>query len=542
MGGNSVEQENTNFSSKISEKIWGHRFTENQRGPEYTLEFLNILVGTNFSFEEKYYQRRKMVEFRKFVYEGIKEGAAGHTAEFEDTKKNAIKERLGINEKQLIDLQMFFRNLTVPLLNTDGKTADRSWFAQMLYPLNESLLFSEIRVNRDKGRKKDPSINFERNFFARGGELYYLMIFYGTLENSELRIRIEKNLEKLLTVPSGLSNIITQINETFEEYGSAYKESAAPLFEAAKFEEPFIGKKINEYPVLPSIDLDLYKEFAFELDSLLKINIDVYEMFGILTSLITFQLHRYMIYQAEKIKKETTFYFIDCLEGKNKPIKFLAQESYRNHEYIISEAYNQFVQKRLENVFPDKEAKGKLMQWRTKGIDEKPQYNSFFKDLMVEDYKKTKKERLVEALETHDIDIAIEMLKLRLNNLYMEDLSDTQLPIMKILARDGHFAITGRGIKPRYVLQDSILSALVFTILDGESSMAYDDFLNILYKKFNIVIGEHAAKESGIYAKEGINLTHLRNNEKKMRLNLKQNGLLQEYSDATALIRNPYHH
>ena len=132
------------------------------------------------------------------------------------------------------------------------------------------------------------------------------------------------------------------------------------------------------------------------------------------------------------------------------------------------------------------------------------------------------------------------MLKLRITELYMEDLSKSQLPIMKTLARDGQFIISGKGAKARYILNDKILSALVYATLNGEGSLPYDDFLNKLYDKFKIIIGENAAKESGLYSREGINLSHFRNNEKKMRQKLKQNGLLQEYSDATALIRNPY--
>ena len=76
-----------------------------------------------------------------------------------------------------------------------GKPVDRSWYAQMMYPLHESLLFSEVRVNRDKGNSKKLTINYERNFFARGGELYFLMLHYGTVDKPELRVNIEKKHE-----------------------------------------------------------------------------------------------------------------------------------------------------------------------------------------------------------------------------------------------------------------------------------------------------------------------------------------------------------
>lgn len=539
-----MEQEKMNFSSKIGAEIWGHRFKDGQRGPEYTLEFLNVFAGTGFSLEKKYYDRRKMIEFRQFVYEGEKEGSKGHIAMFDDKKKEVIRNKLGVNEKQLEDLQVFFKNLTIPLMTPMGKPVDRSWYAQMMYPLHESLLFTEVRVNRDKGNLNNLSINYERNFFARGGELYYLMLHYGTLNNSDLRVSIEKNMKKLLSSSSGVIAVINQINEAFGEYSVSSKDQPAPLIKDSELSEVISGWEKSEYPVLPNVDLQLYKEFAEELNALLMLKIDIYEMFDILTSLITFQLHRYMIYQSEQIVDEDTHYFIDCLEGQNKSIKFLAQDSYRIHEAVVGEAYKTFVEERVLEVFPEEKAEEKIHNWRSEFDDSEQEkikgYYLFFEELNFQNLHAQKKKKLIEALETQDIERARKMLKLRIVELYMEDLSKTQIPIMKTLARDGQFIISGKGSKPRYVLHDNVLSALVYATLNGESTLPYDDFLNELYKKYRIIIGEDAAKKSGLYSKEGINLSHFRSNEKKMRQKLKQNGLLQEYSDATALITNPY--
>lgn len=544
-----MEQEKVSFSSKIGAEIWGHRFKDGQRGPEYTLEFLNVIAGTGFSLQRKYYNRRKMIEFRQFVYEGEKEGAKGHIAVFENEKKDVIRERLGINEKQLEDLQTFFKNLTIPLTTPMGKPVDRSWYAQMMYPLHESLLYTEIRVNRDKGKSKNPTYNYERNFFARGGELYYLMLHYGTVDNHELRESIEKNMKSLLSNSSGLITVVNQINEAFEEYastenGTSTKDQPAPLIKDSELEDFITGWEKSEYPLLPSTDLPLYREFAEELNALLTLKIDVYEMFDILTSLITFQLHRYMIYQAEQIVQEKTHYFIDCFEGQNKSIKFLAQDSYRIHESVVSEAYKTFVEKRVAEVLPEKQAEDKIRAWKLSFNENQKTkvagYTSFFEELKLNSLQAPKKKKLIEALETPDLKKAEKMLRLRIVELYMEDLSKSQLPIMKTLARDGQFIISGKGAKARYVLHDNILSALVYATLDGEVTLPYDDFLHRLYEKYQIIIGENAAKVSGLYSKEGINLSHFRSNEKKMRQKLKQNGLLQEYSDATALIRNPY--
>jgi len=530
-----MEQDNTIYSSKIGVEIWGHRFTNSQRGPEYTLEFLNVFAGTGFSLQKKHYEKRKMIEFRQFVYEGEKEGINGDIAIFEDEKKLIIQDKLGIDEKQLEDLQNFFKNLTIPLINPAGKSANRSWYAQMMYPLHESLLFSEIRVKRNK-KKNNLSVDYERNFFARGGELYYLMLYYGTLNNEELRTNIEKNTKKLLSSTNGVISVINKINDSFEKKDS---EQFSPLIKDKELAEVIKGWEKSEYPTLPKNDLKIYKIFAEELNALLMLKLDIYEMFDILTSLITFQLHRYMIFQAEQISNEKSYYFIDCLDGQNKSVKFLAQDSYRRHEMTVKDAYEIFVQNRVEEVFSEDKAEYKINYWR-KSFNNKNGYQVLFKELNFNKLHDPKKKQLIEALETENIEDAKKMLKYLFIKFYMEDLSKNQIPILKTLARDGQFIVSGKGLKARYVLHDNILSALVYITLNGQNNLPFDDFLNELYQKYRIIIGEDAAKNSGLYSREGVNLAHFRSNERKMRQKLKQNGLLQEYSDATALIINPY--
>ena len=51
------------FSSQLAAKIWGHRFTDGQRGPEYVLEFLNVLAGTDYDLTASKYKRYKSLDY-----------------------------------------------------------------------------------------------------------------------------------------------------------------------------------------------------------------------------------------------------------------------------------------------------------------------------------------------------------------------------------------------------------------------------------------------------------------------------------------------
>ncbi|MEM1501940.1 hypothetical protein RG959_00825 [Domibacillus sp. 8LH] len=545
-----TEKDTVQFSSQISEKIWGHRFRAGQRGPEYTLEFLNIMAGTKYQFGQSYYERKRMEEFRKFVFEGAKEGAPkkdgtiSHVT-FEDEYKKEIQNHLGIDHSQLDDLQMFFKNLAIQMTTPTGKMLDRSWYATMLFPLHESLLFFELRQDKTKDKA-----SFERNFFARGGELYYLMITFGTQEDLELRRSIEQRLREIMQQNESITGVVDKIREKIDEEYGANIENKKPRNPAVLIKDPSLSDIFNnyekrEYPYLPDHHLKLYSDFAKELDSLLKLKIDLYELFGLLTSLICFQLHRYMIYQAEKTNSQKNYYFIDCLDGHDPHIKRLAQDAFSRHETSIQKRFDSFTDLDIEQLLPEDKAIEMLKRWKedarnsTADKDEK-RYEKFFEDIKYTSVRDVKKKALIKVIETPDEQQAIKMLKLKIKEFSRDELKTKQLPITRTLARDGGFIALGVGVRGRYVLSDNFLCSLVYATLGDRKQMDFHEFMQELFDHSNIVIGTEEAKSSGIYEREGVNLRYFQHNENKLRQKLKQNGLLQEYSDATALITNPY--
>lgn len=544
------EEKKKQFSTQLSEKIWGHRFTGGQRGMEYTLEFLNVMAGTNYNLDSKYYIRKKMQNFRSFVFEGAKEGKQNkdgslNFVSFSDNRKKELIENLGIDSSDLEDLQMFFKNLSIQMTTPSGKPLNRSWYATMLFPLHESLLFFELRA-----QKKSDNVSFERNFFARGGEMYYLMLTYGTENNPELRSSLQKKLQIIMRKNKSVTSVVSRICEQLEDDYQLENDSAnyaAALIKDESLEGiiPNWSKDTKEYPTLPNNKLSIFNEFAEELSSLLELNIDLYEMFGMLTSLICFQIHRYMLFQASEITGETNHYFIDCLDGQDANVKRLAQDSYRMHETTVKDCFDKFMTTHLENLIPVTKELDLLKKWKEEASHslsnvDKEKYNVFFSDIEYAAAHSAKQKALIKAIENKNEQQALKLLKRKIIEFSHDELNKKQLPIIRTLARDGGFVAMGTGIRSRYILSDSFLESIVYAVLGKKEKMDFQEFMSKLYTKFNIVIGTEEAKVSGLYEKEGINLKHFQNNEKKLRQKLKQNGLLQEYSDATALICNPY--
>ena len=508
------------FSSKISERIWGHRFQASQRGPEYVLEFLNVLAGTEYSFQESFYFRKKQENFRKFVFEGSKEGSKKDKAKLNNDIQEILKNKIR-GEEKIKDIQSFLRNLEVPLVNNDGKLADRSWYAKSLYPLHESLLFFEVRV-------KNGDVSYERNFYARGGELYFLMIKGGTSNHPERRRFIEQRFKELLnenkTIYKFVSNL-SKILDTNTEYIVPKKEYSLEVENSGK-----------ESPVLPEKECLLYETFAEELERILKLNIDIYEMFKFLTSLISFQLLRYMLYRADDSK--TQKFFVDCLDTEVKPILKLSNDSFIENENLIKIKFDNEFNEFYMNVMKQNYSEKNLKEW----IENKNTKNHpLLKMLGVTKLSEERKKQILKVTGSCSSKSELnQKLYPVVKDMISDQLKRSKLNILRTLVKDGGVGGYRAGSKYRYHFSDIFVQTLVYSNLEPKQQIEFRSFLELIFNNYGIIIGDREAIKSYIYEKSGINIKYFKNNENAIRLKMKQNGLLTEYSDATAMIINPY--
>jgi hypothetical protein len=509
------------FTSQLSARIWGHRFKDGQRGPEYVLEFLNVLFGTEYSFNREFYSRKKSVGLRKFIFEGVKEGSGGSDIlVLEEEEKRKLVQ--AVEENNMYALKQFLRKQEIVLYNTTGKEADRSWFARSLYPLHESLLYVELR-------KKGKDLHFERNFFARGGELYFLMLSNGTDRQMECRRFIESRFQKLLTRNKAIEKVVYKISSAFDEQ-DIKKEQTGQLRSA---------NSDDNVPSLPpsayAENGKLFESFARELEQLLMLDIEMYDMFHLLTSLICFQLARYM-HERSALQAVSHVYFCDCLEGSNKQLAYQSSQNFNQHENLIKAKFeHEFESTFREAINADSLDEERLASWK-----ENP--DVFIERLGLSSMRNRKegiKRTLSKCVSTEDV---FSKLYAEVREAVSEQLKKHQLSITRTLSRDGGFATYRRGSAAnyRYTISDSFLQMLVFTKVKPKEKMEYHEFLETIYRDYHIVIGESQAKKSGLYDSSRLNVRYFQENEKALRNKLRHNGLLIEFSDATAMIQNPY--
>ncbi|WP_423798168.1 hypothetical protein [Neobacillus sp. SAB-20_R2A] len=511
------------FSTQLSAQIWGHRFKDGQKGPEYVLEFLNVLKGTEYNLGASEYFRIRSTGLRQFIFEGNKEGAQAGVVALTDEQKKKLYS-LVRDKDEISVIREFFKNLEIPLSDGQGKAANRSWYAKTLYPLHESLLFFELRTHVKNETK---TYSYERNFFARGGELYFLMLSYGTKNDLTLRNEIEQRLKFLLQKNKSIEHIVNKISSTLEDEQNK-KEDLYPLKK--------VSEKTKEYPYLPVEDDPIYHEFAVEFNQLISLNIDIYEMFELLISLITFQLSRYMLKRSliDDDNNQVT-YFFDCLDAQVGPIQKLSAKSFSDNELLVKNKFESY----FKQVFNEKMGNYAFVTSHLSGWKANPEELISYLGLSkLSKERKNKVKKVISKCNTYR-DIT-DKLYIIVKDIVSDQLKKHQLSIIRGLARDGGFGGFRRGSKYRYFMTDSFVQAIVYANIKPKEQMEFNLFLENLYKKYGFIIGELQAKSNGIYEKSKLNVRYFQKNEFAIREKLRYNGLLVEYSDATAMIRNPY--
>ena len=328
-------------------------------------------------------------------------------------------------------------------------------------------------------KKVDRGFEFsQHNFYARGGEVYFLHLLQGFEEiekregNDSKRKyidSIQNNLLKLINSLPSISKISQMILNVWNDY----------LFRNTD--------NYDEYKKIVNLTCrwikDEYKHRAVytvkELENFLKNDIDLFEKFEILSYGISIQILRMMTEYAFKLSKQIDSnnlvwltHFKSNIEYDLK-IKKLAVECYKNIEEFMMNGLSQF----LNN-------------------DE-------------------------DAITT-------------LKKAY-----DDSHKLLRKLGKDIGLVIPLRGDNMRMTLSDNLIKFLVLSLLEPGEKLTYDSFLKLLYEHFGIVIreDEFLASRKRLVS---IDVSYLSYNYLSFQNILKKNGFLRELSDATSIVINPY--
>ena len=149
----------------------------------------------------------------------------------------------------------------------------------------------------------------------------------------------------------------------------------------------------------------------------------------------------------------------------------------------------------------------------------------------------------------------------KMGSLFMDDPSD-ESKLIKAAADDSYrlfrklgkslgIIIPNTGAGMRFTLSEDIVKFLVLSIIPPKHMITLDEFIELLYSHFGMVIGAEQYKRvigaeqykremDGGTLKEVTDLSFMEENKNGFAEKLKQCGFLRDLSDATSIVENPY--
>jgi hypothetical protein len=532
--------------------IWGHRLRLGQHWMEYFLEFLNVLAGFNYSLgqgisndlransdsEQLGYKRFTRLGLRRFIfYDEYEITRDPH----DDEAMRQLREKLqqdGPIQTDGSDREAF--DLTKTLLQAFSAVEEqRSWYAKSLFPAHHSLLFWEaLRKGATKFTRRsnaagfpaeqlDNGIEFDaRNFFARGGELYYLMLSAGTQHAPERGVHIADQLRRLL---NERNQALGMLAKTVDEMWQLLKDTPEEV------KEGHLGWIVDP-------NCGFYQVIAEDVDTLLQAKLDPLETLDLLAHLIGFHLTLYIYHRASPafagshnnskcLDTCRLNLLVDAIEGVDGSIiRSVSTTMLREQETRISQAAQQFVLDYIRGWSQDANIE-ELPEEAEEifGISRLRTHRSGFTKEVQE---------LITRLNEQTItpEQFLEEYGTALLKILMVDFKKNFLGVHRKLAKSIEFVAPRKGIAARYVLGSNLLKALTLANLPVGAELTYDEFVGRLYQRYGLIIGPLEAKESGLFERHRINTEYYDRNRLALLEKMKRAGLAVEYSDATAMV------
>lgn len=544
----------TNEQYPIAARIWGHRLRTGQHWIEYMLEFLSVLAGFKYRLgqglpdrdgEENYlseYVIPQRLGLRRFVFYDEREKTR-------DSRDSRATVELRAQLRQLLadqsDVELLEQARSL-LRSFSAVEEQRSWFAKSLFPVHEEFLLwealrkgstlKEYRLSVDDLplAQLDQGLEFRaRNFFARGGEIYYLIISAGTEHDPERRQRISHRLQKLLT----------ENNQALGHLARAIDAAWGHLIATNN------GHIRGTLGWIPDPDCPLYRHFAADLDTFLDNDLDSLECLELLAHLIGFHIISYIYHRAHPASHPEGHRSGSCLEACRPDllIDLLGEQD----GGIVRECSASLLREQDDRQLH--RARDLVMErvatWAAAAPAQSDRLLAYLEDEVQQYFG------VLRTRTKHKFDNAVREIQMRYTveevsreNLVKacgkkifealsSDFRQNFLAVHRKIGRAIGLIAPRKGGQARFVLGDTLLKTLVLATLPrGSGPVRLGDFLKLLYERYGIVIGPGEAHAADLVERLRMNEEYYSQNREALRVRMQRAGLLTQYSDATALV------
>jgi len=504
-------EDNFNSDMWVDEAIWGHRIYDEQTPWLCFMEFLSVVdaeLSDGRAFVEGVpnslvYTPKKKLYLRNILFNNPRLLMVERKYQNDDRSRwDEWFYVMGKSQYGIIDQQEMFRYLekrfpkfedfvvVVEFLRSttiEGENNKR-WSSQFIFPYGPDCLYEDLRIQS----KGEPSN--DRRFFARTGELLYLMIARSGKGKEILSYLLESVLDR---------------NNKFNKLVAALEPDQV---------------KTSIVPVrggyLPYLDLIDYEELANDWINIFRSKIPKYDAIPHLVNITGLHLIMYNLKRAKEIldEGEKPKFVVEILAPKKTIVRELSSESFIENNNLSRLAVEKFVR----NV-TEKNEWARVRESNTVSEAMSILRNEFAWP------KESKEPELASIKNVDDL---------------LQELVDSAIKRHKQHVDKFH-SVWGKEIglssrrgtrKLRYAPHDFLMKSLVLTVVPKR--MEYQEFLHQLYVRYGLIIGD---KQATFMADNGrVDQEAFSDNAKRLEERLASMGLLKRLSDACAYVENPY--
>jgi hypothetical protein len=495
---------NLQFNGNLwaEEELFGHRLYDDQTAELIILEFLAVFADRHrhgialrdpvSAEDHEWFEYRvpKRASLRRLVFNDPGQDAA----DFEEWRRRATPSLEADVELERVEHTFtsfaHYRGLTQLLRESAVQPeTKKNWSIKFVFPHGPDAIYPELDDRLQSSR---------RFFFARGGELLYLMLNRSAVDGADLAAAIARRLLH----PEDRWNRIVR----------ALQHDRNP-------------QAHNDFPVgyLPYLHLERYDRLAEDWGQLLRLKLPSAGLFEPLAKITALHLALYMIERsnAALAKAEAAFLLTEIAGPKPDIVRRLSIQCFDHLRNLPLEAVRQHV--RGLHDHPD---------WQAAREEPDPAgpCRSFLEG---RPYHLKVNEALKKiAVSPNTPGGLAQLLERYAEYRHGQHWKDVLLTLL----RGAGLLVRRPGIGTWLAPSDGLLRALVMARVDGE--MALEDFLVDLYRHYGLVIAEAEAVDA--YGYRPCDRTPLVHNVSRLEERMRALGLLTRLSDACAYVVNPF--
>lgn len=488
----------------VDEAIWGHRLHDEQSPWLIVLEFLNVLLAESHAgrllHEEALntlsYRPQAQLRLRNLVFNNpcivtILAQKLGDETSWEHWIAKINKTAGGLENANFSYLRQNFDSFRdfASVINFLQKsaiegTSNKRWSSKFVFPFGPHALYEDLNI------KPADTVTNDRRFFARTGELLYLML---------CRSRQVDELRSLLKIHF--------INTT-----SPYDSMASALQGETQYATSERGGAF-----LPCASHPVFNQLAQDWVAILSCPVPTYDKIPHLVTMTGLNLLLYLLDRAREVLDNAPVKLIcEIVSPRKTVIRDLSGDSYQHNNQFPQQAIRHFIRRITHTqawaaamAMPDAQQSVAQLLHETFGWSEDKNYDSMSNPL-----------HLLAQLEER----ALTRHRQHVGKIHA------------VWSRAIGLASRRSSRRMRYAPNDRLLKTLVVCCVDKR--MEFREFLACLHKRYNLVIGDGQAHD--IIHKGDADQEDFSNNARRLEDRLASLGLLKRLSDSCAYVENPF--